>query len=317
MKWGVIATGGIAQTVTADMLKVPDVEVIAVSSRDVTRAQAFAERFGIKRAYGDYRELLRDEEVEVVYVATPHAQHHEVTLAALEAGKHVLCEKPLGISSAQVEEMIVKARTEKRFLMEGMWTRFNPLIRKVAGAVAGGEIGEVRTIRADFGFRTDFDAGHRLWAKETAGGSVLDLGIYPIALAHQLLGRPTHIAAHGGLAPSEVDADAGILLGYENGVHALLRCSLVADLGSTAEIVGTEGTIEIDRMYNPTKVIINGVEHETEDRGYRHQIHEVEIWAGQGAVEHSDMPLTATLDIMRTMEEVLDQLGVDYADIVR
>lgn len=318
MKWGVIATGGIAQTVTADMLKVPDVEVIAVSSRDVTRAQEFAGRFGIKRAYGDYRELLRDEDVEVVYVATPHTQHCEVTLAALEAGKHVLCEKPLGISSAQVEEMIVKARTEKRFLMEAMWTRFNPLIRKVAGAVAGGEIGEVRTIRADFGFQTVFDAGHRLWAKETAGGSVLDLGVYPIALAHQLLGPPTHIAAHGSLAPSEVDADAGVLLGYENGVHALLRCSLVADLGSTAEIVGTEGTIEIvDRMYNPTKVIINGVEHETEDWGYRHQIHEVEIWAAHGGFEHPDMPLTATLDIMRTMEEVLTQLGVDYGDIVR
>ena len=128
MKWGVIATGGIAQAVTADMLKVEGVTVLAVSSRDVTRAQAFAERFGINRAYGDYRELLRDEDVEIVYVATPHSQHHEVTLAALDAGKHVLCEKPIGISSAQVVDMIVKARTEKRFLMEAMWTRFNPLI---------------------------------------------------------------------------------------------------------------------------------------------------------------------------------------------
>src|SRR3712207_204717 len=120
MKWGVIATGGIAQTVTADMLKVPDVDVIAVSSRDVTRAQAFAGRFGIKRAYGDYRALLADPEVEVVYVATPHAQHHEVTLAALDAGKHVLCEKPIGLSVAQAEEMIEKARARKCFLMEAM-----------------------------------------------------------------------------------------------------------------------------------------------------------------------------------------------------
>src|SRR5687767_12498589 len=151
MKWGVIATGGIAQTVTADMLKVPDVEVLAVSSRDVTKARAFADRFGIKRAYGDYRELLRDEDVEIVYVATPHAQHHEVTLAALDAGKHVLCEKPIGLSVAQAEEMVERAAVRKRFLMEAMWTRFNPLIRKVHAAVRAGEIGEVRTVRAHFG----------------------------------------------------------------------------------------------------------------------------------------------------------------------
>ncbi|MFS8100019.1 Gfo/Idh/MocA family oxidoreductase [Lentzea alba] len=318
MKWGVIATGGIAQTVTADMLKVPDVEVVAVSSRDLARAQAFADRFGIKRAYGDYRELLRDENVEIVYVATPHAQHHEVTLAALDAGKHVLCEKPIALSSAQAEEMIVKASVEKRFLMEAMWTRFNPLIRKVAQAVADGEIGEVRMIRADFGFQHPFHESDRLWAKEAGGGSVLDLGVYPIALAHQLLGTPTHIAAHGKLASSGVDADAGILLGYENGAHALLSCSLVANTGSSATIVGTRGRIEIvDPMFNPTKVIINGVEHVTDDMGYRHQIHEVQIWASTGQVEHSEMSWVATMDIMRTMEEVLEQLGVSYEDTVR
>lgn len=319
MKWGVIATGGIAHAVTADMLKVPDVEVLAVSSRDITKAQAFAEQFGIKRAYGGYRELLRDPDVEIVYVATPHGQHHEVVLAALDAGKHVLCEKAFALTVAQAEEMVERARSRKsQFLMEAMWTRVNPLIRKVVDAVAGGEIGEVRTITADFGFRHAFDENHRLWAKDAGGGSILDLGIYPISFAHRILGMPAHIHAHGGLAPSEVDADASILLGYENGAQALLSCSLVADLGCAAEIVGTEGRIEIvDPMYNPTKVIINGVEHVTDDMGYRHQIHEVEIWVGQGGVQHSDVPWSATLEIMRIMEEALRQLGVSYADIVR
>ncbi|MEU0885520.1 Gfo/Idh/MocA family oxidoreductase [Lentzea sp. NPDC005914] len=317
MKWGVIATGGIAQAVTADMLKVPDVEVLAVSSRDVTRAQAFAERFGIKRAYGDYRELLKDPDVEVVYVATPHGQHHEVTLAALDAGKHVLCEKAFALSVADAEEMIEKARSANLFLMEAMWTRVNPLIRKVADAVAAGEIGEVRTITADFGFRHEFNDDDRLWAKQAGGGSILDLGVYPISLAHRLLGVPARIHAHGSLAPSEVDADASVLLGYENGAQALLSCSLVADLGCAAEIVGTEGRIQIvDPMYNPTKVIINGIEHETEDMGYRHQIHEVEITIGQRAVQHPDIPWSATLEIMRIMEEALRQLGVSY-DTVR
>ncbi|WP_052684805.1 Gfo/Idh/MocA family protein [Lentzea aerocolonigenes] len=319
MKWGVIATGGIANAVTADMLKVPDVEVLAVSSRDVTRAQAFADKFGIKRAYGDYRELLKDPDVEVVYIATPHGQHHEVALAALDAGKHVLCEKAFALTVAQAEEMIERARSKQtQFLMEAMWTRVNPLIRKVVAAVEAGEIGEVRTITADFGFRHEFNDDDRLWAKKAGGGSILDLGVYPISLAHRLLGVPTHIAAHGSLAPSEVDADASILLGYENGAQALLSCSLVADLGSAAEIVGTEGRIVIaDPMFNPTKVIINGVEHETEDLGYRHQIHEVEIAVGRRAVQHPDIPWSATLEIMRIMEEALRQVGVSYEDTVR
>ena len=143
MKWGVIATGGIAQTVTADMLKVGGVTVLAVSSRDVTRAQAFADRFGIERAYGDYRELLADPDVEVVYVATPHGQHREVTLAALDAGKHVLCEKPIGLSVAQAEEMVERAREKGLFLMEAMWTPFHSVIRKVHDAVPGGRRVEV------------------------------------------------------------------------------------------------------------------------------------------------------------------------------
>lgn len=314
MKWGVIATGGIAQAVTADMLKVEGVTVLAVSSRDVTRAQAFAERFGIERAYGDYRDLLADPDVDVVYVATPHGQHHEVTLAALDAGKHVLCEKAFALTVADAEEMIEKARSKNLFLMEAMWTRFNPLIRKVHEAVRGGAIGEIRVIRADFGFAHAFSAGDRLWAKEAGGGATLDLGVYPVALTHQFLGVPTHIHAHGSLAPSEVDADAGILLAYDNGAHALLNCSLVANTGSRAEIVGTLGRIDIaDPMFNATKAIINGVEHTIEDEGYTHEIRAVEECIAGGLTESPLITWENTLEVMRTLETVLGQLGVSYA----
>ncbi|MGW4211449.1 Gfo/Idh/MocA family protein [Lentzea sp. NPDC004789] len=314
MKWGVIATGGIAQTVTADMQKVEGVQVLAVSSRDVTRAQAFAERFGIERAYGDYHELLADPDVEVVYVATPHGQHHEVTLAALDAGKHVLCEKAFALTVAQAEEMIEKARSKKSlFLMEAMWTRFNPLIRKVHEAVRNGEIGEVRSIRATFGFALPFDAGHRLWAKEAGGGALLDLGVYPVAFAHMLLGVPLEIRAWGGKAPSDVDSDAGLLLGYPGGAHALLSCSLVANLGSEAEILGTEGRIDIaDPMFNATRAVINGVEHTIENEGYTHQIRAVEECIAAGLTESPSITWQHTLEVMRTLEEALRQLGVDY-----
>ncbi|WP_198681036.1 Gfo/Idh/MocA family protein [Lentzea terrae] len=318
MKWGVIATGGIAQTVTADMLKVEGVTVLAVSSRDVSRAQAFAERFGIERAYGDYRDLLADPEVEVVYVATPHGQHHEVTLAALDAGKHVLCEKAFALTVAQAEEMVAKAKEKNLFLMEAMWTRFNPLIRKVHEAVRNGEIGEVRSVRATFGFALGFDPDHRLWAKEAGGGALLDLGVYPVALAHQLLGVPAEIRAWGGKAPSDVDSDAGLLLGYPGGVHALLSCSLVSNIGCTAEIFGTAGRIDIaEPMFAATKAMINGVEHTIEDGGYTHQIRAVEECVAAGLVESPLITWQNTIEVMRTLEEALTQLGVSYADVVR
>ncbi|MGW6935059.1 Gfo/Idh/MocA family protein [Lentzea sp. NPDC054927] len=318
MKWGVIATGGIAQAVTADMLKVEGVTVLAVSSRDVTRAQAFAERFGIERAYGDYHDLLADPDVDVVYVATPHGQHHEVTLAALDAGKHVLCEKAFALTVADAEEMIERARSKNLFLMEAMWTRFNPLIRKVHQAVENGEIGEIRTVHADFGFAHTFDPGDRLWAKEAGGGATLDLGVYPVALTHLLLGVPVEVRAWGGKAPSDVDSDAGLLLGYPGGAHALLNCSLLADVGCSARIIGTKGRIEIDEsMYNPTKAVINGVEHTIEDEGYTHQIRAVEESIAAGLTENPSITWQNTLEVMRTLEEALAQLGVSYADTVK
>lgn len=313
MTWGVIATGGIAHAVTADMVKA-GVTVLAVSSRDIAKARAFAEHFGIERAYGSYHDLLADPDVDIVYVATPHAQHPEVVLAALDAGKHVLCEKAFALTVADAERMVERARSKNLFLMEAMWTRFNPLIQKVEQAVRAGEIGEVRMIRADFGFRHAFDDNDRLWAKDAGGGATLDLGVYPVALTHQLLGVPARIHAHGSLAPSEVDADAGILLAYDNGAHALLSCSLVANTGARAEIVGTGGRIEIvDPMFNPTAVVINGVEHTIEDEGYQHQIRAVEESVAAGLTEHPRITWENTLEVMRTLEEALRQQGVSYA----
>ncbi|KOV89774.1 Gfo/Idh/MocA family protein [Nocardia sp. NRRL S-836] len=313
MKWGVIATGGIAQAVTADMLKVEGVTVLAVSSRDVTRAQAFADRFGIERAYGDYHDLLADPDVDVVYVATPHGQHHEVTLAALDAGKHVLCEKAFALTVADAEEMVERARSRNLFLMEAMWTRFNPLIRKVHEAVTNGEIGEIRSLRASFGFAHAFDPADRLWAKQAGGGALLDLGVYPVAFAHMLLGVPQEVHAWGGKAPSDVDSDAGLLLGYPGGAHALLSCSLVANIGCEAQIAGTKGTIEIaDPMFNAQSATINGVVHTIENEGYTHQIRAVEECVAAGLTESPLITWQNTLEVMRTLQEALRQLGVSY-----
>ncbi|WP_235921706.1 Gfo/Idh/MocA family protein [Lentzea tibetensis] len=316
LNWGVVATGGIADVVTADMRKVPGVNVLAVSSRQLARAREFAAKHGVERAYGDYRELLADPDVHVVYVATPHGQHHEVAKAALEAGKHVLCEKAITLTVAQAEDLVATARARNLFLMEAMWTRFNPLIRDVRALAANDAIGEVRTIRADFGFQHDFDAQDRLWAKEAGGGALLDLGIYPVALAHALLGEPESVTAVGALAPTDVDADAGVLLSYPHGAHALLSCSLVATYETKAEIVGTAGRIQIaDPFYNPTRIVVNGVEHTCADGGYTHQIREVVERVTAGDTESPEMTLDDTLAVMRTLEAALHQIGVDYTTV--
>jgi predicted dehydrogenase len=195
-----------------------------------------------------------------------------------------------------------------------MWTRFNPLVRKIRSSI--GEIGDIRSVRADFGFRCDFDPANRLFAKEAGGGATLDLGVYPVSLTHMLLGEPSGVHATGSKVPTDVDGDAGIFLTYPNGGHALLSCSLIATYGTTAEIIGTGGRIEIaDPFFNPTRITINGVEHTVSDGGYTHQIREVRDRVAAGDTESPEMTLDDTLAVMRTLAAVLKQLDVDYATV--
>ncbi len=320
MRWGVIATGGIAEVVTGDMLRVPDVEVLAVSSRRIDRAREFAERHGIPRPYGDHHELLADPDVEVVYVATPHAQHHEVARDALLAGKHVLCEKAFTLTVADAEDLVALARDRGLFLMEAMWTRFNPLVRELGALVADGTIGDVRTVHADFGFVADYDARARLWNPAMGGGSLLDLGVYPVSFAHLLLGEPSVVHAHGSLAPSGVDAEIGLLLGYPGGAHALLSASLVTAPAVRATVVGTMGRVEVhDPFFRPEAITVHRTGEEPRTRtvaldgaGYTYQIQEVVDRVRAGDVESPRMPHADTVAVMRTMTRALDALGVTF-----
>ncbi|WP_189221114.1 Gfo/Idh/MocA family protein [Saccharothrix coeruleofusca] len=315
VRWGIVATGGIADVVTADLLRVAEAEVLAVSSRQLPRALEFAAKHGIPRAYGGTAELLADPDVEVVYVATPHAQHYEVTRAALEAGKHVLCEKPITLDLAGARDLVDLARERGLFLMEAMWTRFNPLIRELRGLVAEGVVGEVRSVRADFGFVHEFLPQHRLWNLALGGGSLLDLGVYPVAFAQMLLGEPAVVHAHGSLAPTGVDAEAALLLGYPDGAHALLTSTLTTAPAASATVYGTKGRIDVpDRMYNPDRIVVNGEERraEIEGSGYTPQLREVVARVRAGDTESPEMSLEDTLAVMRTMTTALDQLGVRY-----
>ncbi|MBB5807346.1 putative dehydrogenase [Saccharothrix ecbatanensis] len=314
LRWGVVATGGIADVVTGDLRLLPDVEVLAVSSRALPKAEAFAAKHEIPRAYGDYKDLLADPDVDVVYVATPHVQHHEVTRAALEAGKHVLCEKPATLTLPHLQDVVDLARERGLFFMEAIWSRFNPLTVKLREVVAEGAIGEIRSVRADFGFTLEHDPAHRLWNRALGGGSLFDLGIYPVSFAHMLLGEPETVAAHGSLVDG-VDAEVGMLLGYPGGETALLASSLVSPLLSRAAVYGTRGLVELPGMHHaPTAILVNGVEHraEIEGAGYVPQLREVVARVKAGEVESPSISHAESLAILRTMTKVADQVGLGY-----
>ena len=197
LRWGVIATGGIAASVTRDLELLPDAELYAVSSRTQAAADAFAADFGFARAYGDlngqtgYERLLANDDVDVVYVATPHAHHHEIALAALNAGKHVLCEKALTVNAREASELVSLARAKGLFLMEAMWSRFLPSMQRAFEIADSGEIGEVKWVGADLGFPAPYSPTSRLWAPKDGGGALLDITVYPLLWAPWASRRPS------------------------------------------------------------------------------------------------------------------------------
>ncbi|NBM20354.1 Gfo/Idh/MocA family protein [Streptomyces sp. GC420] len=320
VRWGVLATGGIAASFTADLLGLPDAEVAAVASRSEASARSFADRFGIERAYGSWAELAADEDVDVVYVATPHAAHREAAALCLKAGRAVLCEKPFTLNVREAEELVALARAQGRFLMEAMWMYCNPLIRRLTELVRDGAVGEVRTVHADFGLQGPFDASHRLLDPAQGGGALLDLGVYPVSFAQLLLGEPDGVQARARLSERGVDVNTGMLLSWENGAHALLSCSLEADTPLTAVVTGTEGRIEFPRgFFSPERFVLHregrGPEEFTHGgglRGMQYEAAEVMRCLRAGETESPLVPLDGTLAVMRTLDAVRGRVGVRY-----
>ena len=232
VRWGILATGGIAATFTRDLQLIPDdARAVAVGSRDLTRAQAFATEHAIPTAYGSYEELAADPEVDVIYVATPHSHHREAAEICLRAGKHVLVEKPLTASPADTDHLLKLAEQLGLFCMEGMWTRCNPLLRQVAEFARDGRYGAVRHVSSSFAFPFDGPPDHRLLNPALAGGAILDLGVYPVHAALLLLGRPDAVVASGSFTSSGVDGHATALLSWHaDGRRPAATASLMASL---------------------------------------------------------------------------------------
>jgi len=319
IRWGILATGGIATRFTQDLALLPDAEVVAVGSRSPASAAEFAAVHGIPRSYGSWQELAEDKEVDVIYVATPHSAHHAAATVCLNAGRAVLCEKPFTLDVASTQDLMRLARAREVFLMEAMWMRTNPAIRRIVELVAEGAIGELRHIAADFAVPGPFPPGHRMRAPELGGGALLDLGVYPVTFAHLFLGPPQHIRAWASLLPEGTDDNTGVILGYDSGAVATLHCGLLGETGQRATITGTKGRIELPRQfYRPDRfTMIRGTDVTEVDvplRGHG-MVYEAEEVIGclrAGLIESPLIPHAATLEVMSTLDAVRAQIGVSY-----
>lgn len=315
LRWGIISTGGIARSFVTDLARTDSGRVVAVGSRTLESANAFADRFDIPHRHGSYEDLVADPEVNAVYVATPHPMHFANAMLALTAGKATLVEKPFTMNAAEAAALVAAARERGLFLMEAMWTRFLPHTAEIRRLVAEGALGELVCVMADHGQWFAKDPNHRLFAPELGGGALLDLGVYPVSFASMLLGPPDRIVSLVDPAFTGVDAQTSMLFGHPGGAQAILSCTSSAKTPTRAAIVGTEARIEVDgNFYAPTSFTLiprqgERVRYENthEGHGLRHEADEVARCLRAGLLESPLMPLDETVSIMRTMDTVLAQ----------
>jgi predicted dehydrogenase len=299
----------------------PDAELVAVASRSEASARRFAERYGVPRAYGDWARLAADPDVDIVHVATPHSAHHAAARLCLEAGKHVLCEKPFTLDAAQAADLVRLARERGLFLMEAMWTHCLPAVRRIAALVREGAIGDVRCVQADLGFVAPADPTHRLRDPAAGGGALLDVGVYPVSFAHLILGPPDHVAAWARLGPEGVDETTGVVLGHAGGAVATLTCSIVADTPGTVSVTGATGRIDLPQgLFAGTGFTLHRRGAEPEEfrfpaspgPDYRHEAAEAMRCLRSGATESPLVPLEGTLGVMTTLDTIRERIGVRY-----
>jgi predicted dehydrogenase len=318
--WGILGTGFIAQKMADALPFVPNSKLYAIASRNMDTAKTFASKYKVDKMYGSYEELVKDPAVDIVYVATPHNLHYENTIMALEHGKHVLCEKPFAVNGREVRGMIAKAKQKNVFLMEALWSRFLPNVMKAKEIIDSGEIGTVRLLKADFGLNRPFNPANRLFNKELIGGSLLDLGIYPLFLSLFLLGKPKRLQAIAGMGKTDVDYNCSFTLGYEKDTLAVLHSSVVAQTDVIATIYGDKGTIVFDNWWfmpvpiyhmssdgKKTKIPLT-----FEGNGYNYEAAEVVNCLQNGQIQSKMMSWDDSLLLIDSLDAIRKEIGLTY-----
>ena len=319
IKWGIVGAGNIAHSFSKDLALVNGGKLVSVASRNLEKAQVFADEYGAPNAFGSYEELFKSNTVDVIYLATPHTSHADLSIAAMKAGNAVLCEKPMGVNKPEVVEMVKVAKDNNVFLMEALWSRFNPTIKKVKELVDNGTIGDIGYLHADFAFYAlDREENGRLLNPDLAGGSLLDIGIYPIFLAYLMLGMPKDIKASANFYKTGVEMQCSMIFNYDN-AQAILYSGLNSDSEKKAEIAGSKGSIFIHpRWHETTGYTIEKDGESTSNevgkmgKGYVHEIEEVQNCLTSGKKQSDLWSHQNSLDLIEIMDSVRKLTGIVF-----
>ncbi|BCW61709.1 Gfo/Idh/MocA family oxidoreductase [Arthrobacter sp. StoSoilB22] len=320
IRWGILGTGFIAGLQTKD-LKENGFTVQAVGSRSLESSESFAGEHGVATAHGSYEDLVADPLVDVVYVATPHPFHHENALLALNAGKHVLVEKAFTMNARQAQDIVDLAESKGLVALEAMWTRFLPHMIRLRDIIASGTIGAVRKVVATHNQSLPKDPAHRLNDPALGGGALLDLGIYPVSFAFDILGTPASIKASASMSATGVDRQTAAIFEYASGAQAMVDCELDAASANRAMVIGSEGWIDIESTwYNPVPFTVHAVDgsvierydQPVTSRGMQYQAAELERLIRSGETAGTILPPAETVAIMAAMDEIRRQVGLSY-----
>lgn len=320
--WGVIGCGRIAHKFADDIQAISGASIHAVATRSLAKAKDFAKLYNAPHALDSYEALLETEGLDVVYIATPHVLHAENAIMCLNAKMPVLCEKPLAMNAREVSQMIAAAEANNTFLMEALWTRFMPPINKALEIIRAGEIGELNSVKADFGFAAEYKPEGRLFDPALGGGSLLDIGIYPVFLSLLLFGQPEQIDARAIIGPTHVDNICGMLLQFPGDKLAILDSTILSDTKTEAFIYGSKGTIHIHSCWHEMTSLslhLKGVdeaqnfEFETKGRGYGYEAEEVMHCIANGKKQSKRMPHAFSLLLIETLDAIRHKAGIIYS----
>jgi predicted dehydrogenase len=318
IRWGIIGLGNIANKFAADLVTVENAELVAVASRNQQRANEFAIRHNSKKAYNSYAALAKDVEIDAVYIATPHSFHKEHSILCLQNKKAVLCEKPFAMNLEEVTEMISVARENNVLFMEALWTFFLPHFSYVLDIVKREKFGKLKNLEADFGFFRDFDETSRLFKKEVGGGSLLDIGVYPIFAALATLGKPDAIDANATFFKNGADSSCTAVFHYDK-AKATLKSTLLEETKTEAVFTFDTAIVRINRQFHqPTTVVViqNNQEEiinfDCKTIGYNYEIEHFNQLLRENKKESTIMSFDFSINLIKTLDKVRKIIGLAY-----
>lgn len=319
INWGILGCGKIAHKFAQDLRFVANAKLHAVASRNIEKSTLFGKEYNAVTCYGSYEDLCLDLAIDVIYIATPHSFHFEHTMLCLNHGKAVLCEKPFAMNANQVAQMIDLAKEKNVFLMEAMWTYFLPHYQYVLGLIQSKELGEITHLKADFGYQFDFDSESRVYNKSLGGGSLLDIGIYPVFAALSTLGMPNVIEAKAKMSITEVDENCAMVFKYDKNIQAELYSSVVANTPTEAVIKFEKAIVKINsKFHEPSSVTIykNGsIEEkmfEVTTNGYNFEASHVQDMLHSNQKESSSMSFEMSLNLINVLDSIRTKIGLEY-----